>query len=232
MFCTTLAAMMLTTPTAQADSVVVGGVAFTIPSPVGFAPLTPQMKELYKADRLNVASNVERLGAYIPESEVGKALDDAVDFRTLHLDRTFQVQITKAITNAHLSSSDFTQLKKIITTGNEEAVRRAEREAPDALKNANDYTRYKYGATVELLGMMALPIHEETDRSISYSMFQKVGVTDHVGSSATVIAVTRSFLYLNGKVLILDCYAEEDGLKWSRAALKRWADAIVAANSP
>jgi hypothetical protein len=228
---------MLTAPTAQADSVVIGDVTFTIPKPVGFAPVTPKMNALYELDRRAVPRSAEWLAEYIPESEVGKALDGTVDSPILNNRRWFQIQVTRAVVNWHFSPSDFTQLKGIIKTQNAELVRRGGREAPDGIKddmkNANEYAKTNYGMTVELLGTRILPVHEETNRSISFSLFQKGSVTDRTGSSTTYVSAgTSTALYLKGKVLLLYCYAEENGLKWSRAALKQWADTIAAANSP
>jgi hypothetical protein len=136
--------------------------------------------------------------------------------------------------DSSFSPADFSQLKEIIKAQNDDLVRKAENALPGLMDNINNFVEQKarVETAISVLDVMALPPHDDTDRSISYSLFEKSSVSDHAGALETRVGVaTISFLHVKGKVLILHCLAEEDGLAWSRAALKRWSDAILAANS-
>jgi hypothetical protein len=221
-----LALLIAAVPAAAlAASIVVGGVPLTIPNPAGFVPLTPQMKATYELQRQSVPASVEQFGVYLPESEARNAITDDPD---LNLNRRFSIGAAKRLIDTSLKSADFSQFKQIVKTQNAELVRKAEQAMPGLMENVNSYIKQKAGIeqAVAVVGLMALPPHDETDRSISFSLFEKTNTIDR-----TVGIATTTYLYVKGKILILHCLADEEGLDWSRIALKKWTDAVLAANA-
>jgi hypothetical protein len=229
---TLLAILTLVVPVASlAASVMVGAMSITIPDPSGFAPITPQMKSVFELQKQAVPPIIEQFGAYIPTSEVPKALDVAGHPDP---DRRFDVGAARKSLNRDFTLSDFAQLKEVIKTQNDEFVRKAIQEMPHFLENLNSYIARGSGVekAISVMDVIAIPPHEETARTFSYSLFEKFNVKDNAGAPTTHVAAgTMTFLYVKGKILILHCFAEKQGLEWSRAALKQWADAIMAANS-
>jgi hypothetical protein len=229
---TLLATLTLVVPVASlAASVVVGAMPITIPDPSGFAPITRQMKSVFELQKQSVPPSVEQFGSYIPTSEVRKALDDAGD---LNLNRRFDVEAARKSLNFDFTLSDFSQFKEVIKTQNDELVGRLKQELPHLMENLNGYITRGSGIekAISVMDVIALPPHEETARSISYSLFEKFSAKGNAGAATTHVAAgTITFLYVKGKILILHCFAEKQGLEWSRAARKQWADAIMAANS-
>jgi hypothetical protein len=229
---TILAAFAFVVPVASlAASIVVGAVPLTIPDPSGFAPITPPMKSVFEILQQALPPNVELFEAYIPNSEVQKALDNAGD---PNLNRRFDVQAARKSLDLDFKPSDFLQFKEIIKTQNDELVGRAKQEIPHYMENLNSYIARGSGIekAISVMDIIALPPHEETARSISYSLFEKFSVKDSAGALSTHVAAgTMTFLYVKGKIIILHCFAEKQGLEWSRGALKQWSDAIMAANS-
>jgi hypothetical protein len=229
---TLLATLTLVVPVASlAASVVVGAMPITIPDPSGFAPVTPQMKSAFELQKQSAPPGVEQFESYIPTSEVQNALDDAGD---LNLNRRFDVDAARKSLNLYFTLSDFSQLKEVIRNQNDEIVRRAKQEFPQVMENLNSYIARGSGIekAISVMDVIALPPHEETARTVSYSLFEKFSVKNNAGAPTIhVAAATITYLYVKGKILILHCFAEKQGLEWSRSALKQWADAIMAANS-
>jgi hypothetical protein len=227
-----LAAFALIVPAASlAASITVGAVQLTIPDPNGFAPITPQMKSVSDILQQALPPNIELLGAYIPTSEVQKALDNVGD---LNLNRRFDVQAARKSVDLDFKPSDFLQFKDIIKTQNDELLGRVKQEIPDFMENLNSYIARGSGIekAISVLDIIALPPHEDTARRISYSLFEKFSVKNTAGAPSTHVAAgTITFLYVKGKIIILHCFAEKQGLEWTRGALKQWSDAITAANS-
>ena len=180
----------------------VGGVSLTIPSPEGFSPVTPQMAPLYTPLQLYVPG-IEQFAAFIPEKDVHAALEGNLPYVP---SRRFTVQTTKEDMGDSVSISDFEELKSEIKTYNDEIVGQTEAVLPGLVSD------------LELL-----PVHEETDRTLAYSMFS--GMDGERG------VVTTTFVHVKDKVLSFYCIAEESGLEWTREASRQWARAVIAENS-
>ena len=230
MFVLLTALSLITSAVSFAATVVVGTTPIVIPDPSGFTSITPQMKSVFELQKQSVPPNIEQLGAYISAAEVHKALGDAGD---PNLDRRFDVGAARKSSDRNFTISDFQQFKEIIKTQNAELVSKAKRESPHLMENLNGYIARgsRIEDAISVMDVIALPPHEETTRSISYSLFEKFNIKNTAGTPTTRVAAgTLTFLYVKGKIIILHCFAEKQGLDWSRTALKQWADAIVTAN--
>jgi hypothetical protein len=82
--------MLVVPVTSLAASIVVAAMPITIPDPSGFSPVTRQMKSVFELLKQLARPSVKQFGAYIPASEVQKALDDAGD---PDLNRRFDVDV-------------------------------------------------------------------------------------------------------------------------------------------
>jgi hypothetical protein len=232
MLITLLAALTVAAPAApSAASIVVGTTQVTIPDPRGFTPITPEMRSVFELQKQAVPQNILQFGAYIPVSEVQTALNAAGD---PNLDRRFDVGAARKSLDRDFTLAEFPQLKVMIRTQNEDLVNKVKQQLPHFMENLNSYVARGSGIenAISVMDVITLPPHEETARSISYSLFEKFNVKNSAGMPTEHVAVaTMTFLYVNGKILILHCYAEPEALAWSRTALKQWAAAIIAANS-
>ena len=227
-----LAVLTVAAPVASsAASVVVGTTPITIPDPRGFTPITSEMRSVFELQKQALPPNIVQFGAYISVSEVQKALDDA---GAPNLDRRFDVGAARKSLDRDFKPAEFPQLKVMIKTQNEDLVNKVKQQLPHFMENLNSYVARGSGIenAISVMDVITLPPHEETARSISYSLFEKFNVKNNSGTPTAHVAVaTMTFLYVNGKILILHCYAEPEALAWSRTALRQWADAIIAANA-
>lgn len=225
-----VAAFLLLAPAVGgASNISIGGVPLSIPNPQGFGPVTHQMVMLYDLQKQFVAPTNEEYVAFIREGDLAAALKGEIP----DLSRRFTVQTAKSIVSASVSISDFVKLKNIIKSQNDDLVKKVEKDLPELLAKMNKGIANKYDVNLALSvsQIVPLPVHEETDRTLAYSAFVKYNVNDATGNPSPYIAVvTATFVYVKGKVLFLNSYAEEVGLEWSREASKQWASAVVVAN--
>jgi len=212
-----------------AADISVGGVSLAIPNPSGFSPVTQQMAALHDFQKLFVSPSNEEFLAFIPERDVSAALRGEIP----ELQRRFTVQTTKRLVRATVSVSDFRKLKETIKSQNHELIKKVEKKLPGIMKQLNEGFTKKYEADLALsvAQVVPMPVHEETDRTLGYSMFVKYYRNDEAGKLVPFVVVsTVTVVHVKSKLLFLYTYAEESGLEWSKAASKQWANAVVAAN--
>jgi len=207
----------------------VGGVSLAIPSPNGFSPVTQQMTVLYDLQKQFVAPASELFATFIPQQHVREVLKGNIP----ELPRRFTVQTATSSIAVSISTSYFAELKSIMKSQIDEIVKQIAKQLPNLTKKVNEGIANKYDVDLALSisQMVPMPVHEETDRTIAYSMLVKYDMNDADGKPAPFIgAVTSTLVHVKGKVLFLYSYAEESGVEWSREAAKQWANAVVAAN--
>lgn len=222
--------LLLLAPTAGvAADISVGGVSLTIPSPNGFGPVTPQMASLYELQKQVVAPSNELFVSFIPERDVPAILKNDIP----KMPRRFTVHTSKRLIGASVSTADFGQIKNTIKAKNDEVMKKVEAQVPGVMKQMTDGITRKYAIDLALSvsQVVLMPVHEETDRTIAYSMYVKYDMKDDHGNPAPFVTVsTVTLVHVKSKVLFLYSYAEEFGLEWSRGASRQWANAIVAGN--
>lgn len=212
-----------------ASAISVGGTNLEIPAPVGYAVVTPEMKDLYEAQKLFVSPDNEEFITFIPEETVSAVLQGGVP----ELPRRFSVQTAKAIVGASASSSDFAKLKAVIKTQNDEIFAKVKQQVPDILNqvNAGISKNYDLDLALSVSQIIPLQIHEETDRSLAYSSVIKYSANDGSGNPVSFVGTnTTTFVHINGKVIFLYSFADEKDLEWSRKMSSQWASAVLAAN--
>lgn len=215
--------------TALGAEISVGGTSLRIPTPSGFAEVTPGMMPLYEFQKRFVAPSNEEFVVFISENEVPKALNGEIP----ELIRRFSVQTVKTLIDASATTSDFEELKTLIKTQNEEILKNAQGQMDSTIDDISDGIDedFDIDLALKMSQMVPLPPHAETERSLAYSSFVRYDMKDEFGNPMPFTAVvTATFVYVKGKVLFLYSYAEESALDWSRAVSSEWATNVVKSN--
>ncbi len=210
-----------------AANISVGGAAISIPNPAGYAPVTSKMIRLYELQKNFVPPKNVEFVAFIPEKDVPSALMGEVPT----LPRRFTVQSAKNIVSRPLSSANFAELKKAVKTRFEDVTQNLEKQMPGLSARLNqDLRESDLKTAFSIMAMVALSVHEETDRSITYSAFVKYQMTEQGRSQEMVAVVTQTTVLVNGRILFLYAHGAQNDLAWTRAAASQWLKSILAAN--
>ena len=78
--------------------------------------------------------------------------------------------------------------------------------------------------------MTPLPVHDEAERSIAYSLLVGYDVTTDAQTRSFVATATTTLLLVKGRVLVLYVYGDEHDLEWTRTVAKAWTAAVLDAN--
>ncbi|WP_163832320.1 hypothetical protein [Spartinivicinus ruber] len=221
--------LFLSSSLSWSNEILVGDVSLEIPNPEGFSAVTPKMAFLSEVLKKFVAPMNEEFVSFIPDDVVEIVLKDEIP----NLPRRFAVQTAKNLINITVTSSDFATLKKTIKTQNTELIKKVEARLPELVGKINDGIKEKYDVDLafSVYQMIPMPVHKETDRTLSYSALVKYNMKDKMGNPAPFISVvTSTFVHVKGKVLFLYSYAEESGLDWSKQASNIWANNVVISN--
>ena len=221
--------LLISSSLSWSSDISIGGVSLVIPKPEGFSPVTPKMAVLYEAQKQFVAPTNEEFVTFIPDDVVEMVLKDEIP----ELPRRFAVQTAKNLVNVTVTNSDFLSFKKIIKSQNTELMKKVEAQLPELMGKINEGMKEQYEVDLALSvsQMVLMPAHEETDRTLSYSMLVRYDMKDEMGNPAPFVSVvTATFVHVKGKVLFLYSYAEESALEWSRKASHEWASSVVNSN--
>lgn len=203
----------------------IGDTTITVPTPSGFTPVTKDMARLDQTLESFVAPSNVRLASFIPEEFL-----PAVQRGELPaMPRTLSLQTNKKTVAPIVTASEFTELKRVVRKQNEDMVKKAQDQMPGLIDQANEKLGNRTQAKVN--GMAVLPPHEDTERSLAYSMRLDVATK---GTDGQVVGhpgvVTVTFLHARGKLFFTYVNGGENDLEWSRQISKEWAAAILAAN--
>jgi len=188
--------------TGWSSPISIGGTVLEIPNPPGFAAVTPQMTTLFRLEQQFVAPSNEHFISYIAESEIPKSLNDELP----ELGRRFSVQTAKELIGVSVSKSYFSKLKQIMKAQNDELFKKVEKTLPGLLENVNKGITKQFGMdpALSISQVVPLPPHEETDRTLAYSLFAKVGVRDEAGNpTSEVCAGTEVLPVVKTRFLVL-----------------------------
>jgi hypothetical protein len=224
-----LVLLLLSPALSWSADISVGGVSLVIPQPKEFSLVTSQMALLFEVQKQFVAHMNEEFVAFIPDRDVPAVLKDEIP----DLPRRFTVQTAKSLIGVSVTTSDFSKLKNTIKSQNDEIIKRLEAQVPELMGKINDGFEEKYNVDLALSvsQMIPMPVHEETERTLSYSSLVKYEIKDEHGNPAPFVAVvTATFVHVKSKILFLYSYAEESGLEWSKEASRKWTDDVVMAN--
>ena len=214
---------------AATTTIDVGGTSIIIPYPKGFVPVTAEFVTLKKVlDSLTPSTN-KRFSSFIDEKQMGQVLGDEVPA----LVRTFNVQTSRRDINALITNTDFGRLKEFLKKDLSDLMKQVEKEIPGIVDqlNKNIEKQFDIDMGLKIANMVPLPVHEESDRSVSYSVFAKQQFSGEKGETEIYVSVsTITMVHVKGKLLSLYCYGDHSDLQWSRQNTNEWTEAIIAAN--
>lgn len=214
--------------TAGAAEVSVGGKAFKIPVPLGFATLTHDMQPLHDVSLDTGNPNNRRLVTFIQEDVVPLALAG----ETPTFERFINVDVMRALESVDATPSDYAQLQKLLGDDLDQTIARVEQLLPEKMDGLSDRVSDTLDVEMALSisAVVPLPVHRESDNAMSFSSFMKYQMSDEAGPVEFVVSATSTFLYLGGKIFFVYVYGGPDDLSWTREQSDRLIDEIIASN--
>ncbi|HMJ64806.1 MAG TPA: hypothetical protein VK615_05610, partial [Candidatus Binatia bacterium] len=209
--------------------VTIGDTQLEIPAPAGFSPVTSAMTELDKLLHGLVPPMNAYLTAFVADADVDRALKHEMP----DLSRYFGVQTLKQLTSRFLTKSDFATIKGAIQKQQEKIMEEVHKQTPGLIESINKNLAKDMSVDLGLksLNMVPLPPHEDTERSLGFSMLVNYTAAGNSGAAQKeVSAVTGTVLHLKGKILYLYANGGEKDLQWTRKVSSDWARAVIAAN--
>lgn len=214
---------------AAANTISVGGQSVKVPTPSGYAPVTSEMSELYELQKMFVAPTNEEFITFIPEELIPAVLQGEIP----EINRWFSVQTARTIASRAVTSTDFRGVKDKIRTENDQLIKKVEGQLPGLMGKINeDFSgKYDVNLALSLSQLVPLPVHDESERSLAYSAFIKYNMNDEHGRPATFVSVvTMTLVHVNGRLLFLYSYGDENDLEWTRRASKEWVTRLISDN--
>lgn len=207
----------------------VGGTSIIIPYPKGFVPVTAEFVTLKKVlDSLTPSTN-KRFVSFIDEKQIGEALRDEIS----HLTRTFNIQTSREILNQTITKDNFSQSKEVLKKQQSDIMKQVEQQMPGITDHINKNFEKEFDSDLgyKMANIVPMPVHEESDRSVSYSVFAKQQFSGEKGETKIYVSVsTITMVHVKGKLLFLYCTGDHSDLQWSRQTANEWTEAIIAAN--
>ena len=207
----------------------IGGTPLTIPTPAGFVPVTAEMTAMNQVFESVVAPQNIRFVSFIPEEFLPAVQRGEVP----SIARNVSVQTVKAVVDKPITASDFSQLKEVMQKQNDEIMKKVESQMPGAMEKINKKIEGQFDAKLDLslVGMVPLPPHEDTDRTLGFSYLVNFAMKARDGSPTNFSGVvTSTFIRAKGKLFFTYVNGAQNDLAWTRQTSKDWAAAILAAN--
>lgn len=212
-----------------ADTFTINGKEIIVPVPEGFVRVTDDMTAVMRfvqqmADPMN-----DMLAYYIMESDVPAALVGEIP----SLERTFILKVNKQLRNMTVGKNDFSQLKSLTKSQNQQMFEDIKAEIPEHMKNMSQGVSKEFNVdfAMNISQMVPLEPHYEAENALAFSMYINYGVSAGDEEIEEIVSGTSTFLNASGTVLFLYGYAPKDELEWTRAASMSWAEGVMASNS-
>lgn len=199
-----------------------------IPSPKGFAIVTPQMGDLNRFSLQLVDPANDQLAYYITESDVPAAISG----KTPSLDRYCVLKVSKRLKTMVLDLNDFTKIKNAVKQQNKQILKSIEAKIPSLMEQTNKGVSKEFGVdfAIKVSQMVPLDMHHATDNTFAYSMYLNYGVAAENYKEDFIVSATATVINISGKILFLNCYGTQEDLEWTRSASKAWAKMIIENN--
>ncbi len=213
---------------AHANDVSIGGRSISVPTPDGFAELTPAMSPYYESTQAYVVPTNERYFSYIPGDAAAAILvgDDPVFSRNL------AIESEKRISGVSVTGADFAELKRVFREQNQQVVDEVMAQIPEAFESGSERLSDEFDVDLAMSvnNLVQLPAHLDSERALGFSMYlnYQVDVDGQVESER--LAVSTVILHVMDKVLFLHVYGGKDDLDWTRSFGEAWGKQILAAN--
>jgi len=217
-------------PLPAAETVVqIGDTAISVPAPKGFTPVTKDMARLNQLLETFVPPDNVRFVTFIPEESLSALQAGQIP----NLSRTFSLQTNKKAVTRTMTTSDFSEFKATVREQNDAIVKEAESKIPGLMEKVNQSLQGQFNTKMDmsLNGLVPLPPHAESDRSLAFSMLVNLTMMTADGQRTNLPGVvTTTYLHARGKLFFTYVYGGEKDLEWSRQVSKEWTAALLAAN--
>jgi hypothetical protein len=220
----------------SADAFDIGGSTILLPAPEGFFRYDGKSAKVDQCQQ-SIAGADRLVATFSSESDLGDVLSDAFPA----LKRYFLVTSVRKVEGYKVTPILFADLKKILrgeidslVTKNQRTVALAPLEA-DASKALSKAVQSP--VDVKVGELIPLGVFDETPESICFSAFGKIRYDVRQGEHSQVdrvCIVAGSEINVRQRVVTLTCcstYNSELDIEWVRTQLKKWRDAVVAANA-
>jgi len=226
----TLFFLLILSKVGIAQTIDVGGVQVEIPTPAGFARVTPEMTAVTKLQRNFIPPTNTLLVSFISQEDVPTALDGKIP----RLTRRFSVQSSKEALTHSMTSAEFSQLKQLFRAQGEQRIHQLKDKYAELFANASQEVSKQLDVNmlIDIGGVVPLPPHHESEKIFSSSMFMTSNVTLESGEDfSEVVSATSSLVYVNRRLMFLYVYGDKNDLEWTQSISKAWAESIVASNT-
>lgn len=208
-----------------ADIFTINGRDVTVPAPQGFVRITDDMTEISRVAQQMIDPMNDTLAFYIMESDVPAAMAGEIP----SLERTFILKVNKKIRNITMGKNDFSQLKSIIKSQNQQMFEDVKALITEHMNNMSQ--EFDVDFAMNISQMVPLEPHYEAENALAFSTYINYGVSAGNENIDEIVASTTTSLNASGAVLLLYSYASKDELDWTRSASMSWAESVMASNS-
>ena len=169
------------------------------------------------------------LAYYIMESDVPAAMAGEIP----SLERTFILKVNKQLRNMTVGKNDFSQLKSMTKSQNQQMFEDVKAQIPEHIKNMSKGVSQEFNVdfAMDISQMVPLEPHYEAENALAFSMYINYGISAGEENIEEIVSATSTFLNASGSVLFLYGYGPRDELEWTRSASMRWAESVMASNS-
>ena len=206
----------------------VSNTTINVPTPQGFAQLTPDIQPLYTVALNTTNPNNRRLVMFVDEEIIPFALAG----ETPNLNRFINIEVMRRFESITATKSDFLELQTLMRDSLDAQIAKFEALIPGKMEELS--TRLSETLDLELIlsvsNIVPLPVHRETPRMTAHSMFVKFNRSN--GSTVTdfIVTLTTTYLFVKGKILFIYVYGGPQDLSWTREQTARLIDTIIATN--
>ncbi len=221
--------LLFSTSAKAADSFTINGKEITVPTPKGFVRVTDEMTSVTKLAQQMADPMNDTLAYYISESDVPVAMAGGIP----ELKRTFILKVNKKLRNMTVGKNDFSQLKEMTKSQNQQIFAKVKSQIPEHMKNMSQGVSQEFDVdfAMDISQMVPLEPHYEAENALAYSMYINYGVTAGAEKEEAIVAATSTFLNASGAVLFLYGYAPQAELEWTRTASINWAENVMVSNT-
>lgn len=212
-----------------ADTFTINGRDITVPAPQGFVRITEDMTAVERVVQQMADPMNDTLAYYIMESDVPAAMAGEIP----SLERTFILKVNKQLRNMTVGKNDFSQLKSMTKSQNQQMFEDVKAQIPEHMKNMSQGMSQEFDVdfAMNISQMVPLEPHYEAENALAFSMYINYRISAGNENIEEVVSATSTFLNASGAVLFLYSYAPKDELDWTRSASKNWAESVMASNS-
>ena len=202
------------------------GSQLTIPTPSGFARVTPSMTKVTELIALSRVADTSSLAEFIAKQSVPKALQGGVP----DLSRRHSVLLIEP----NVSREDFLATRDLMIARQGEVFAKAKERHTKLFGELAKGVSVATGVPMQLSGGEAIPlrVHRSTPNAFAFSIYIGMKVRSDSGKSLSEIStVTTTIIHVRGSIVSVITTGKKEDLEWTRQSSWQLAEAILADNS-